>query len=182
MSHRDRLALDPIAPDQEVGRWLAALEDGRRDTIRELDRVDAGVIDRRPDGPLDTIGTLLYHIGLIEADWVASDVLGLMDPPELAAWLPWPDRTEDGRLTPVTGLSLDEHLERLGAIRTWTLDRLRTLDGADFHRVRSMPDYDVAPDWAVHHILQHEAEHRAHIAWIRDTSSPGAPDGYVADK
>jgi hypothetical protein len=27
----------------------------------------------------------------------------------------------------------------------------------------------VAPDWAVHHILQHEAEHRSHIAWLRDT-------------
>lgn len=28
---------------------------------------------------------------------------------------------------------------------------------------------EVAPDWAVHHILQHEAEHRSLIAWLRDT-------------
>jgi uncharacterized damage-inducible protein DinB len=28
---------------------------------------------------------------------------------------------------------------------------------------------DVAPDWALHHLIQHEAEHRAQIAWLRDT-------------
>jgi hypothetical protein len=39
----------------------------------------------------------------------------------------------------------------------------------DFHRVRRLDDYDVAPDWAIHHIIQHEAEHRSHIAWLRDT-------------
>ena len=38
-----------------------------------------------------------------------------------------------------------------------------------FHAVRSFERYDAAPDWVIHHILQHEAEHRAHIAWLRDT-------------
>ena len=60
------------------------------------------------------------------------------------------------------------HLARLAAIRAWVLDRLGRMSATDFHRVRVRPDYDVAPDWAIHHILQHEAEHRAHIAWIRD--------------
>lgn len=32
---RKTLALVPIADDPEVGRWLAALEDCRRDTLRE---------------------------------------------------------------------------------------------------------------------------------------------------
>ena len=35
-----------------------------------------------------------------------------------------------------------------------------------------LEQYDVAPDWAIHHILQHEAEHRSHIAWLRDTYKP----------
>ena len=29
--------------------------------------------------------------------------------------------------------------------------------------------FDVVPDRVIHHILQHEAEHRSHIAWLRDT-------------
>jgi hypothetical protein len=176
---RERLVLDPIADDAEVGRWLAALEDGRRDTLRELERVTPEMVDWYPSGPLNSIGTLLYHIGLIEADWVASDVLGLDDPPELAALLPWSDREHDGsagserRLWRVDGQSLDDHLARLAAIRSWVLERLRPMTNADFHRTRSLERYDVAPDWALHHILQHEAEHRSHIAWLRDTYPGG---------
>lgn len=162
--------LDPGDDDPEVGRWLAALEDGRRDTLRELEGVTPSMVDRRPDGPLDSIGTLLYHIALVEADWVATDILGLEEPPELAAMLPWPDRGPDGRLTPVVGTSLDEHIARLAGVRVFALERLRPMSAAEFHRVRPMPDYDTAPDWVIHHLLQHEAEHRSHLAWIRDTA------------
>ncbi|MBA2374470.1 MAG: DinB family protein [Chloroflexi bacterium] len=173
MPDRTVLVLEPLGNDPEVGRWLAALEDGRRDTLRELERVTPAMIDRRPDGPLESIGTILYHVALIEADWVATEILGLDGPPELAAMLPWPDRRPDGRLTPIEGLTLDEHLDRLAGVRAFALDRLRSMSAAEFHRVRSLTEYDVAPDWVIHHLLQHEAEHRAHIAWIRDTSGPG---------
>lgn len=43
------------------------------------------------------------------------------------------------------------------------------MTNADFHRARSFERNDTAPDWAPHHILQHEAENRSHIAWLRDT-------------
>jgi uncharacterized damage-inducible protein DinB len=59
----------------------------------------------RPDAPLNSIGTLLYHIALVEADWLLEDIQGR--------------------------------------------------------------EY---PDW-LHHLLQHEAEHRSHIAWLRDAYS-----------
>jgi len=173
MPTRERLVLEPGGADPEVGRWLAALEDGRRDTLRELVGVTPAMVDRRPDGPLDSIGTLLYHIALIEADWIGTDILGLDEPAELAALLPWPDRRPDGHLTTVEGLSLSEHVGRLAAIRAFALERLRPMSAVEFHRVRSLPDYDVAPDWVIHHLLQHEAEHRSHVAWIRDSAPPG---------
>ncbi len=166
---RETLVLIPVGDDPEVGMWLAALEDGRRDTLSQLDRVTPEMIDWRPDGPLDSIGTLLYHIGLIEADWVATEALGLDEPPELGALLPWPDREEDGRLAAMGGQSLEEHLERLAAIRGWVLDHLKPMTNEDFHRVRTFERYDCAPNWVLHHLLQHEAEHRAHICWLRDT-------------
>ena len=172
MPDRETLVLEPLGDDPEVGRWLAALEDGRRDTLRELDRVTLAMVDRRPGGPLDSIGTILYHIALIEADWVATEILGLVDPPELTALLPWPDRGADGRLTTVEGQTLDEHIARLAGIRAFALGHLRSMPAAEFHRVRSLERYDVAPDWVIHHLLQHEAEHRAHISWIRDATPP----------
>jgi hypothetical protein len=175
MTARQRLVLAPIGDDPEVGRWLAALEDCRRDTLKELARVTPEMVDWYPDVPLNSIGSLLYHIALIEADWVATDMLELDEPPELGALLPWPDREPDGgagterHLSRVDGQSLEQHVERLAGVRRWVMERLTPMANEEFHRVRSFEDYDVAPDWALHHILQHEAEHRSHICWLRDT-------------
>jgi uncharacterized damage-inducible protein DinB len=167
---RERLTLEPIADDPEVGRWLAALEDGRRETLRELEGVTPDMVDWYPDAPLNSIGALLYHIGLIEADWVITEVLELADaPPEIGRLLPWADREDDGHLWRADGQDLGAHIERLAGIRAFVLERLRPMSNDDFHRVRRLERYDVAPDWAVHHIIQHEAEHRSQIAWLRDT-------------
>jgi hypothetical protein len=111
--------------------------------------------------------------GLPGSRRVATDILGLDEPPELTALLPWPDRGPDGRLTTVDGLSLDEHIARLADVRAYALDRLRPMSAVELHRMHSRPDYDVAPDWVIHHLLQHEAEHRSHVAWIRDTEPTG---------
>jgi DinB family protein len=167
---REHLVLDPIADDPEVGRWLAALEDGRRDTLRELETVRPEMLDWRPDAPSNSIGTLLYHIALVEASWLLEDIFeGDPGPDWLPALLPFEDRDGTGRLILVDGEVLETHLARLAAVRTLLLERLRPMANADFHRPRRLPDYDAAPDWVVHHLLQHEAEHRSHIAWLRDT-------------
>jgi hypothetical protein len=167
---KERLTLEPMADDPEVGRWLAALEDGRRRTSRELESVSPQMVDWYPDAPLNSIGSLLYHNALIEADWVATEIVELADyPAELAEFFPRPDREPDGHLSRVDGQSLDEHRARLNGVRQFVLARLRPITNEDFHRVRSLDQYDVAPDWVMHHLLQHEAEHRAHIAWLRDT-------------
>jgi len=83
------------------------------------------------------------------------------DDPEVGLWL--------AALERIDGQTPDEHLGRLAAVRAWVLDQSRPMTNEDFHRVRRLEQYDVAPNWVLHHILQHEAEHRAHIAWLRDT-------------
>ncbi len=165
---REILALTPIGADPEVGRWLAALEDGRRATLKELDGVTPEMVDWYPGVPFNSIGTLLYHIALIEADWVATEILALDGPPEIAALLPWPDRIEGGQLAPADGLRLAQHTERLAGVRAWVLEHLRPMTNEAFHRIRPFEHYDAAPDWVLHHLLQHEAEHRSQIAWLRD--------------
>jgi DinB family protein len=170
-AERKRFVLEPIAHDPEVGRWLAALEDARRDTIRELAGVTPQMLDWRPDAPLNSIGTLLYHIGLIETSWLLDDIFeGETGPDWVQSVLPFPDRDDDsGRLIQVDGEPIGTHLQRLSAIRTYLLERLRPMANDDFHRTRHLQSYDAAPDWVLHHLLQHEAEHRSHIAWLRDT-------------
>jgi hypothetical protein len=169
-AERETLVLQPIADDPEVGRWLSALEDSRRDTLKELDTVAPAMLDWLPDAPLNTMGTLLYHIALVEASWLLDDIFsGEPGPDWLKTLLPFEDRDGSGRLIVVDGESMATHLERLSAVRGYLLERLRLMSNEDFHAIRHLERYDAAPDWILHHLLQHEAEHRSHIAWLRDT-------------
>ena len=162
---RKVLVLEPLADDPEVGRWLAALEDARRDTIHELSSVSPEMVDARHDPLLNSIGTLLYHIALIETSWLLDDILeGEPGPDWLQELLPFSDRDGSGRLIQVDGVSMAGHLERLDAVRQYLLERLRPMSNDEFHRVRRLDSYDAAPDWVLHHLLQHEAEHRSRLA------------------
>ena len=37
------------------------------------------------------------------------------------------------------------------------------MSAENFHRVRTLPDYHVTPAWVLHHLAQHEAEHRSEL-------------------
>ncbi|HEV8176473.1 MAG TPA: DinB family protein [Gemmatimonadales bacterium] len=166
-----RLTLDwPDGAAPEIGRWLGAMQDTRRRTLDLVKDVSEGDLDRPASGTGNTIGTLLYHVAAIEADWLYTEILeGTRPMPE--ELFPFDVREEGGRLTPVTGLTLREHLDRLASVRTLLLAELHDMGAEDFHRPRSLPDYDVAPDWVLHHLMQHEAEHRAHIGEL--VAAPG---------
>jgi uncharacterized damage-inducible protein DinB len=119
-----------------------------------------------PDGE-SSIGTILYHVADIEADWLYVEVLEQSLPPEVAALFPYPTRDQEGHLTQVQGFSLEEHLRRLETVRALLLDVFQQMDLPEFRRVRSLEYYDVTPEWVLHHLMQHEAEHRSQIGALR---------------
>jgi uncharacterized damage-inducible protein DinB len=172
VSQRDRLVLQPIAGAPQVGLLLAALEDGRRRTLLELTSVDEEMLGRRPTAlPLHTISQLLYHVALIEADWVLTEIQELPEsewPSWVEAAFPIDVRDGGGRLSDIPPEPMRSALERLARVRSHALDAIGALDEAELHRIRSLPPYDVSPAWAIHHLVQHEAEHRAQIAMTRD--------------
>jgi len=173
---RRHLVLADAGADPAVGPWLGALTDSRRRTLDALRDLPAEAVDAPPAFGSNTIGTLLYHLAAIEADWLFEDILG---PESGVAWpaglFPLDVRDTAGRLTPVPGLSLDEHLDRLRAVRDHLETHLRTMNGEDFQRTRARPRYDVSPAWVIHHLLQHEAEHRAQVSAAREHFEHGRP-------
>jgi uncharacterized damage-inducible protein DinB len=171
VDERERLTLDPVAEDPEVGRWLAAVHDARSRTLQELDGLPADSVDWVPPGGGNSIGTLLYHVALIEADWLFVEILGGEGPAWPKDFFPFDVREVDGTLTPVLGLTIDEHLGRLESVRRLLVGHVGVMSSAELHRVRALEEYDVAPDWVLHHLMQHEAEHRAQIAWLRTTAA-----------
>jgi uncharacterized damage-inducible protein DinB len=155
MSDRQLLVL----PGDDVGRFVAALEDTRKRTLALIEGLSETDLDR---GEPNTIGSVLYHLAAIEADWLFDDVCG--KPEEIPMELfPVEVREENGVLTTVRGVALSEHLSRLATIRRALIERISSLDSNAFHRPNVRADYDVSPAYVLHHLMQHEAEHRAEI-------------------
>ena len=101
VSEREVLSLEPIGDVPEVGRWLSAMEDSRRDTLHELEGVPDDALDWEVDARTNTIGTLLYRVALVEDDWLFADTLEAPDHPRRRTDLfPYADRVEDERLSP----------------------------------------------------------------------------------
>ena len=156
-----------LHPEPAISVWLWALNDARRRTHMLLHDLPAEAIDWHPADSAQSIGSILYHLALIEADWLYTEVLEQPLPDQLAALFPYDARDQHGLLTSIQGVVLEEHLARLDAVRQHILAAYQAMNIHDFRRVRHLPDYDVTPEWVLHHLTQHEAEHRSEIGALR---------------
>jgi uncharacterized damage-inducible protein DinB len=143
------------------------MEDTRARTLRAIEGISSDLIDQVQTGGDNSIGSLLYHLAAIEADWLYADILNSDYPDWLSEVFPDDVRTDDGQLTPVRAVTLDEHLHRLASVRAYFLEDVRVVTDEDFRRPRKTESGVVTPEWVLHHLQQHEAEHRGQIQTIR---------------
>lgn len=148
--------------EEEIGRLLWCLEDVRRTLLTELSGISQRLLDTKMDGR-QTVGSLLYHIALIEADWLYEEVLCTEWDSEISALFPFGSRSEDGSLMHLEGQSLEEHFQRLNKVREVFLSHFRLMDLADWRKPRILERYDVTPEWVVYHLVEHESHHRGQI-------------------
>jgi uncharacterized damage-inducible protein DinB len=173
MGHRfEMLVVEPLAGyESEIGVLLWMLESGRRRLKEGLAQMDAtqeqALLDWRPRPEVNSIGSHLYHIAIVETDWLFMEVLADYTPPTAVAWpdalLPHEMRDEQGLLTHVPGETLANHLQRLDAVRQLLLDAFRGMSLNEFRRPLHLEQYDVTLQWVLHHLIQHEAQHRGQI-------------------
>lgn len=158
--------VNPSLPDYEpeVGAALWRLQDTRNRTLHLLEDMPGEYIDRHVGG--NSIGTILYHLALIETDWLFVEVLEEPYAEEIKTLLPVDDRDAEGVVSLVRNETLAQHLTRLGAVRDMLLERLRGMTAAEFHRPREFPHASISPAWVLHHLSQHEAEHRGEMGSI----------------
>ena len=171
MTTMERRVITPLpATSPDIGRWLWALEDARARTRRELEGLSQAELDWTHPDIGNAIGSLLYHIALIEADYLCVDMLGRDDYlDDFQPLFPVPDRDEEGRLTVVAGVPLAEHLARLDAVRERLLSVVSVMTDEQMANARQLPEwnYEISPAWTLHHLMQHEAQHRGEIGVLR---------------
>ncbi|MBA2597643.1 MAG: DinB family protein [Chloroflexia bacterium] len=167
-SPKERLAIDPLPGyDPEIGLLLGMLEQGRQRTRERLENLHDQDLDWAPATGENSIGTILYHLAAIELDWLYSEVLEQPFPPGTEALFPDDVRDDEGRLTIARGATLQSYFDRLDTVRGQLLAAFTGMSPAEFHRERDLPDYTVTPAYVLHHLMQHEAEHRGEIGMLR---------------
>ncbi len=176
MTERPKLRLELVRDgdqDPEIGLLLRALEDTRRRMRPALKDLPPDLVDKEPPGGGSRIGALLYHVAIIEADWLFDDILGTQDTDWPKELFPVDVRADGTHLTAFTGETVDQHLERLDNVRTMLVESIGAMTPEELHRPRERSDYFVSPAWAVHHLMQHEAEHRSQIGSVREALGAG---------
>lgn len=97
--------------EPEIGGWLWMMEQVRRRTLELVAGLDQETLDwEGPDGGENAIGSLLYHIALVEMSWLFLDIFEQEFPPEVKADFPHEMADDASRLARVPGVPLAEHL------------------------------------------------------------------------
>ncbi|GGJ39250.1 DinB family protein [Deinococcus roseus] len=162
MTSKNELVLSrPEAQNSEIAMGLGMLQMARERTLRTVESLHPGSLDVLVNG--HTIGSLLYHIAVVEVDWLYSEVLQQELPAWCSAYFPIEHRTSDDNLSHVLGEPLSRHLERLKRVRQDLLDTYQQMTLEDFGTLRKLSHYDVSPEWVLFHLLHHESLHFGQI-------------------
>jgi uncharacterized damage-inducible protein DinB len=152
----------PDGVDERVGEALWRLADARRRTLDLIRHLGDDDVDATPAIGRNTIGTLLYHVAAIELDWLYTDILQTPFPEGSDDWFPVDVRTGDGDLSTMRE-PLAKHLERLQWVRGRLVAELTPMTAAALDDVHENDGARTTPAWVLHHLAQHEAEHRGQI-------------------
>jgi uncharacterized damage-inducible protein DinB len=154
-------------PDPTIDGLLWMMQDSRQMTLDTIAGLDQATLDWEPEIGGNSVGSLLYHIAGVEMDWLYTEVLEQEPPAEIIALFPSDMRDDDGHLARWRGEDLSALEHRLSEVRRRLLATYASMNPADFRRARSLDDYDVTPEWVLHHLLQDEAVHRGEIGMVR---------------
>jgi uncharacterized damage-inducible protein DinB len=153
--------------DPTIASLLWMMEDSRRMLLETVAGLDLATLDWEPEIGGNSIGALLYHIAGVEMDWLYTEVLEQEPPQEIIALFPSDMRDNDGHLARRRGEDLPALVHRLSEVRQNLLTTYSGMTSEDFRRARSLDDYDVTPEWVLHHLLQDEAVHRGEIGMVK---------------
>jgi len=158
-----------------VARYLTMLADCRALTIDAIKSMRFDLLYWRRNDFDSNISDLLYHIAFVEADWLFVDVREESIPLALSEHLSYTDRDNQGRLIHIGTEELEASLNRLGRVRTALNETFSAMTLAEFRRLRKSERREVSPEWVLHHLLQHEAEHRGQINLLKRLGTESRP-------
>jgi uncharacterized damage-inducible protein DinB len=154
----------------DIGICFAALEEVRaqlRDAVVEM---PDDLIARHAAAGAHPIAALLLHIGEAEWWWMQCVIAGHELTEDDKRALYWDVLLDEGDFAR-HGYSARRCLEVIDRIRTQTRDVLAKLEDGDLDRLffqkQARDDMQVSLRWTLHHLVDHEAQHKGQILLLK---------------
>jgi uncharacterized damage-inducible protein DinB len=162
-----------------LGLYLAGMEEVRQ----QLSLAVAGMSDRdvgilaMPGA--HSVGALVLHIGEAEWWWMQCIVAG-HEPTDEDSRAPFWDVLESPETFAGRGYSAEFCLQEVGRIRRQTRQLLASFDDRDLDRTFAQ-DRNGVPHlfslrWILHHLIDHEAQHKGQILMLKRFMGLSNPD------
>ena len=172
MSHKmQRRVLQPaMGVSREIGFYLAGMDEVREQLRAAVKGISTGDIGRLAIPAAHSIGALVLHIGEAEWWWMQCVVSKhkLTDEDSRAAF--WDVLKEPERVAN-NGYSAEFCLREAARIRAQTREVLAGFADDDLDTVftfeRDGNPYDLNLRWILHHLIDHEAQHKGQILMLK---------------
>jgi uncharacterized damage-inducible protein DinB len=153
-----------------IGFYLGGLDEVREQLKEGLAGMTSEHIGRRAVAGAHPIGALVLHIGEAEWWWIQCVIAGRKlsdDDRRVSHW----DVLEDPDGFAAKGYSAQYCLDAIDEIRKRTLEHLGSFSDDDLDRLfefeRRGKTTEVSLRWVLHHLTDHEAQHKGQILMLK---------------
>ncbi len=170
MSDRTRVltATPDLSPG--VGFYFAGMEEVRQQVHESVTTMAAEDVGRPAIAGAHSIGALVLHIGEAEWWWMQCIVSGHKLTAEDRS-APFWDVLKNPELFDGKGYSAEFCLDEASKIRRQTRELLARFTDDDLERIftseRRGVTYDHSLRWILHHLIDHEAQHKGQILMLK---------------
>lgn len=162
--------LEPVPGlSREIGLLVAGLEEIRAQTVKLIEDLTNEELSRRYLPSFHQIGALALHLGECEFWWIETVAAGKELTEENRMWAHVEDTTEtDFALKGYNSRDCIDFLEKIHCRATETLARFSDA-GLDnlIPCERERPRFESSLRWILHHLIDHEANHKGQIAMMK---------------
>lgn len=167
---RVRLTPPPDAEEQ-LGYWVAAMDDIREELKRSLKGISENELIWQPNPEINSIGTLLLHLAHTESWWIEEMIAGKSLSAEFKKQSLFDEFGAGKTSPPAPHHPYQWYFERLDKARTRTRKTLLKLKDLNLNDIRYHEEgferIEFSVRWILYHLVEHEAYHRGQITQLR---------------
>jgi uncharacterized damage-inducible protein DinB len=157
---RDLILEQDLTP--KIALLYAQMQAARAELVETVENLTIQEIDFTPDTKkIESIGTLLLHIGGVEWSWIFEDIKGMEI--DFEKWKHGFPLRKEINIPQITSKDTEFYLKQLEEVRTEVYNFLLTLKDKDLEKKVIIEKRTFTIKWILYHLIEHEIWHLGQI-------------------